>query len=80
MARMEAVGRRKPGAKAQLILERSKARLGRVPAGAKIRAGLPGFLEATAGMDRFFRGPKELPPRIFRLAMLKTAALAGCPF
>jgi hypothetical protein len=79
MARLEATKRR-PSAKARLILWAARRRLKQAPAAMRIRAGLPGFLEATTGMDRYFQKPRVLPPRIFRLAMLKTAAIVGCPF
>ncbi len=79
MARLEATGRR-VSAKARLILWAARRKLGQAPAAMQIRAGMPGFLEATTGMDRYFRKPRVLPPRVFRLAMLKTAAIVGCPF
>lgn len=80
MARWEGLEGRQPGARARRIMESAAERLGHVPAGMRIRAALPGLLEATAPMDRFFRAPRRLPPRIFRLAMLQAAALTGCPF
>lgn len=80
MARWEGLVGRQAGARARRLLESAAERLGHVPAGMRIQAALPGFLEATAPMDRFFRATRQLPPRIFRLAMLKAAALAGCPF
>lgn len=79
-AALEAIKQRQPGVRARRMMDAAEQRLGHVPAGMRLRAGLPGFLEATAPMDRFFRGPRHLPPRIFRLAMLKAAALTGCPF
>lgn len=79
MARLEATGRR-PRTKARLILWVARRRLGQAPAAMRIRAGLPGFLEATTGMDRYFQTPRVLPSRVFRLVMLKTAAIVGCPF
>ncbi|MGH9535544.1 MAG: hypothetical protein ACRD2E_11880 [Terriglobales bacterium] len=79
MARIEAT-RHRPSLKARLIVWLTRRKLGQVPAGMRIRAGLPGLLEATTAMDRYFAAPRELPPRVFRLAMLKTAAIVGCPF
>lgn len=80
MTRLDAIGEDPPGTEARQMMAAAEARLGHVPAGMRIRAALPGLLEATAPMDQFFRSPRQLPPRMFRLAMLKAAALTGCPF
>ncbi len=80
MARMTGLEPRQAPWRVRLIFTAIRKRLGMVPEAMRLRARVPGLLEATVAMERFDNRPGTLPPRWKRLAMLKTAALTGCPF
>lgn len=80
MARIEGLETGRAPWRVRLIFAAIRKRLGRVPEAMRLRARVPGLLEATVAMERFDNHPGTLPPRWKRLAMLKTAALTGCPF
>ena len=80
MARITGLETRRAPWRVRLIFAAIRKRLGLVPESVRLRARVPGLLEAAAAMERFDNRPGTLPPRWKRLAMLKTAALTGCPF
>jgi len=58
----------------------AKKKLGHVPAGMKILAYDPRLLREHVRMNMLMQRKGELPSKLKRLAMLKTAMLIGCPF
>lgn len=64
----------------RLIYWFAKRNLGHVPAGMKILAYYPPLLRRHVRMNMLMHRKGELPPKLKRLAMLKTAMLIGCPF
>lgn len=64
----------------RLIYWFARRNIGQVPGGMKILAYYPALLRQFVRMSALQHKTGALPPRLKRLAMLKTAMLVGCPF
>lgn len=64
----------------RLIYWFRKRKYGHVTEGTKILAYDPRLLRQFVRMTMYSESKGVLPPRLKRLAMLKTAMLVGCPF
>jgi hypothetical protein len=64
----------------RLIYWFARRKIGQVPPGMKILAYYPALLRQFVRMSALQHKNGALPPRLKRLAMLKTAMLVGCPF
>lgn len=80
MPRMSGVEPKKAPWSVRLIYWFAKRRLGHVPEGTKILAHDPRLSRQVVRMTMYSEAKGELPARLKRLAMLKTAMLVGCPF
>ena len=64
----------------RIIYRSARRAIGQVPAGMKILAYYPALLRQFVKMSALQHKGGTVPPRLKRLAMLKTAMLVGCPF
>jgi hypothetical protein len=80
MARMSGLEAKRASWSARIIYWFAKRNLGHVPAGMKILAYYPRLLRQHVRMNMLMHRKGELPSKLKRLAMLKTAMLIGCPF
>lgn len=80
MARMSGLEPSRASWSARIIFWFAKKRLGHIPQGTKILAHDPRLLRQFTRMTFYSEAKGELPKRLKRLAMLKTAMLVGCPF
>lgn len=80
MPRMAGVEPKQAPWHVRLIYWFAKRKLGHVPEGTKILAYDSRLLRQFMRMNVYSEAKGELPPRLRRLAMLKTAMLVGCPF
>jgi hypothetical protein len=80
MPRMSGVESKQAPWHVRLIYRFAKRKLGHIPEGTKILAYDPRLLRQHTRMTMYSEAKGELPPRLRRLAMLKTAMLVGCPF
>jgi hypothetical protein len=80
MPRMEGVDEKHAPWSVRFIYWMARRSIHRVPEGMKIRAHDPKLLRNCVRMDLYTEAKGELPLRLRRLAMLKTAMMVGCPF
>ncbi|HEV2489629.1 MAG TPA: hypothetical protein VGT03_07460 [Candidatus Acidoferrales bacterium] len=80
MPRMNGVDEKHAPLTVRIIYWLARRRLRNVPEGMKVRAYDPRLLRNCVRMDLYTEAKGTVPPRLKRLAMLKTAMLVGCPF
>ncbi|MFZ0212627.1 MAG: hypothetical protein WBE20_08565 [Candidatus Acidiferrales bacterium] len=80
MPRMNGVEAKNASWSTRFIYWVMKRRRGQVSDGTKILAHDPRLLRQFTRMNTYSEAKGEAPPRLKRLAMLKTAMLVGCPF
>jgi hypothetical protein len=64
----------------RLIYFLAKRRMGLVSPSMKLRAHWPKLLRVTSKMDALLAKPGPVPEKLKELALIKVAALVGCPF
>ena len=80
MARLPGLEGNRASWGARIVYWFAKRNLGHVPSGMKILAYYPRLLRQHVRMNMLMQRKGELPSKLKRLAMLKTAMLIGCPF
>lgn len=78
--RAEGVQDREAGFRTRLVFRRVRRLLGHVPLSTRIRAREPRLLALTEQMSYYTMAPGALSPKLKELALLKVAAMVGCPF